>query len=76
MASSQSDPSATSPAEYTPDQLLSLLQPTRKDPCTYVGGVPLGALGTGTVELRGDGSFRDWQIFNNWGNTPTLPLEA
>jgi non-lysosomal glucosylceramidase len=27
--------------------------------------VPLGGLGSGTVELRGDGSFRDWNIFNN-----------
>jgi len=27
--------------------------------------VPLGGLGSGTVELRADGSFRDWNIFNN-----------
>lgn len=27
--------------------------------------VPLGGLGAGTVELRADGSFRDWNIFNN-----------
>jgi len=27
--------------------------------------VPLGGLGTGTVELRADGGLRDWNIFNN-----------
>lgn len=28
--------------------------------------VPLGGIGAGSVELRADGSFRDWQIWNNW----------
>ena len=27
--------------------------------------VPMGGLGSGTVELRADGSFRDWNIYNN-----------
>jgi len=27
--------------------------------------VPLGGLGAGTLELRADGCFQDWQIFNN-----------
>ena len=36
------------------------------------GGVPLGGLGTGSVELRADGSFAQWQIFNNWGNKEKL----
>ena len=27
--------------------------------------VTLGGLGSGTLELRADGSFRDWNIFNN-----------
>jgi non-lysosomal glucosylceramidase len=27
--------------------------------------VPLGGLGSGSVELRADGSLRDWEIFNN-----------
>src|SRR6185312_17298047 len=27
--------------------------------------VPLGGLGSGTVELRADGSLQDWNIFNN-----------
>ena len=51
-----------------------LPKPTRTDTGEYVGGVPLGGIGTGTVELRGDGSFREWQIFNNWGNVQTVGL--
>jgi uncharacterized protein (DUF608 family) len=35
-------------------------------------GIPLGGLGTGSVELRGDGYFHEWQIMNNapWGAGP------
>lgn len=35
-------------------------------------GVPLGGLGTGSVELRADGYFHEWQIMNNrpWGAGP------
>lgn len=29
-------------------------------------GIPLGGIGAGTVELRDDGLFHDWQIFGNW----------
>ncbi|MBS7641991.1 MAG: GH116 family glycosyl hydrolase [Candidatus Bathyarchaeia archaeon] len=28
-------------------------------------GIPLGGLGTGSVEIRADGRFYEWQIFNN-----------
>ncbi len=36
------------------------------DPTTGMrSAVPLGGLGAGTIELRADGSFRDWNIFNN-----------
>ncbi len=48
-------------------QISTLLTPTRAAGAFY-GGVPLGGIGTGTVEMRGDGSFREWQIFNNWDN--------
>ena len=39
--------------------------------------VPLGGLGAGTVELRADGSLRDWTIFNNSpaGGGPKVQLE-
>ena len=45
--------------------------------------VPLGGLGTGSVELRGDGSFRDWMLENqgpalaaNQNQNAKLPLMA
>ncbi len=34
-------------------------------PCGMRSAVPLGGLGASTVELRADGSLRDWTIFNN-----------
>ncbi len=36
-------------------------------------GVALGGLGTGTIELRPDGRFYNWQIFNNPPWTPEAP---
>ncbi len=43
-------------------------------------GIPLGGLGTGSVELRADGYFHEWQIMNNapWGAGPSvdLPLDT
>jgi uncharacterized protein (DUF608 family) len=49
-------------AEY-----LFQVEPGRKidPPVGMRSAVPLGGLGSGTVELRADGSFRDWNIFNN-----------
>ena len=41
-------------------------------------GIPLGGLGTGSVEIRADGQFHDWEIFNNhlWsGNSGDAPPE-
>lgn len=29
-------------------------------------GIPLGGIGAGTVEIRDDGLFWEWQTFNNW----------
>ena len=39
-------------------------------------GLPLGGLGTGSVELRADGCFHEWQIMNNrpWGSGPEIDL--
>ncbi len=43
-------------------------------------GVPLGGLGTGSVEIRRDGYLHEWQIMNNrpWGSGPVadIPLDA
>ncbi len=30
-----------------------------------LSGIPLGGLGTGSVEIRADGALHEWQIFNN-----------
>ncbi len=30
----------------------------------HQSGIPLGGIGTGTVEIRPDGAFHEWQIFN------------
>ena len=30
-----------------------------------LSGIPLGGIGTGSVEIRGDGCFYEWHIFNN-----------
>jgi len=54
---------------------------------THISGIPLGGLGTGSVEIRPDGYFHEWQIFNlgRWaprqpefcrGEGPDLPLQA
>ena len=36
-------------------------------------GIPLGGIGTGTVEVRPDGYFHDWQIFNMGSWAPNQP---
>ena len=36
-------------------------------------GMPLGGLGTGSVELRSDGYFHEWEIFNTGGWAPSQP---
>ncbi len=36
-------------------------------------GIPLGGLGTGSVEIRADGYFHEWQIFNIGAWAPQQP---
>lgn len=36
-------------------------------------GIPLGGMGAGTFEIRADGRLHEWQVFNNWASTLTLP---
>lgn len=53
----------------------SLLEP----PSGIRSSVPLGGFGAGSVELRADGRFMDWDIFNNspaTGNDKTQLDEA
>ncbi len=45
---------------------------------SLASGIPLGGLGAGSVEIRDDGLFHDWEIFNNYqfsGNQADLPPE-
>ena len=43
-----------------------------------LSGIPLGGLGTGSIEIRSDGALHEWQIFNNppWsgGVLPGAPV--
>jgi hypothetical protein len=52
----------------TGEERLDVRYFTRPDASPDLAAVPLGGLGTGSLELHSDGSFREWQIFNNWGN--------
>jgi uncharacterized protein (DUF608 family) len=36
-----------------------------KQTIQHESGIPLGGIGTGSVEIRPDGLFHDWHIFNN-----------
>ncbi|MFC1538299.1 GH116 family glycosyl-hydrolase [Candidatus Latescibacterota bacterium] len=57
----------------------SVAEPVLPDPMVYTGerlqcvAMPLGGIGTGTVALCGDGSLRQWQIFNNINHLAFLP---
>lgn len=41
----------------------------------YECGIPLGGVGTGSVEIRPDGTLQDWQIFNMGPWAPEQPKE-
>lgn len=41
----------------------------------HQSGVPLGGIGAGSVEIRPDGYFHDWLIFNMGSWAPDLPKE-
>lgn len=72
------DPSARNPQEpFRRAQIadaygLDLTLPSKKQVIQGVrplSGIPLGGLGTGSIEIRSDGALHEWQIFNNppWG---------
>ena len=49
-----------------PDYLFEIREDTIIDPPSGMrSSVPLGGFGAGSVELRADGRFMDWDIFNN-----------
>ncbi len=39
----------------------------------HTSGIPLGGIGTGSVEIRPDGLFHEWQIFNMGAWSPRTP---
>ena len=39
----------------------------------HISGIPLGGLGTGSVEIRPDGHFHEWQLFNLGAWAPAQP---
>ena len=39
----------------------------------HTSGIPLGGLGTGSIEIRPDGYFHEWQIFNLGRWAPRQP---
>ena len=44
-----------------------------RETITNVSGIPLGGIGAGSVEIRPDGYFADWLIFNMGGWSPGQP---
>lgn len=56
----------------THEEHLNVKYYTRPDSYPGYAGIPLGGLGTGSIELCADGSLRQWQIFNNLGNNQTI----
>lgn len=48
----------------------------RQDNSAARSGIPLGGIGTGGVELRPDGRFYDWNIFNNEPFSANGPAES
>lgn len=64
------------PVEYQVGHLVFLKTDAglTAPPLGVRSAVPLGGLGAGTIELRADGTFQDWQILNNWGYKPDVGL--
>ena len=63
----------------SPRTLLAATLPVRREDGSFFyhppmsSGIPLGGMGAGTFEIRADGRTHEWQIFNNWASTLTLP---
>ncbi len=46
---------------------------TIREACPGYSGIPLGGIGAGSIEIKPDGTFRDWLIFNMGAWDPWLP---
>ncbi len=51
----------------------SLLPSAFRETVSSISGIPLGGIGAGSVELRPDGYFYDWLIFNMGNWSPEQP---
>lgn len=49
--------------------------PALRAAATAVSGIPLGGIGAGSVEIRADGYFHDWLIFNMGSWAPDRPKD-
>jgi uncharacterized protein (DUF608 family) len=67
-AAMNADPALATPGT---SQLAPL---TIRETCPGDSGVPLGGIGAGSIEIKPDGTFRNWLIFNMGAWDPWLPL--
>ena len=51
--------------QETISKILSNAVPSYQSVGYVTSGMPLGGLGTGSIEMRPDGCFHEWQICNN-----------
>jgi uncharacterized protein (DUF608 family) len=70
----ESAANAMSNAKDDPTHIEEPIDPEKPwvitQPANHVSGIPLGGIGTGSVEIRPDGTFADWLIFNMGGWSP------
>ena len=75
------------PGPLTPDSASRAPEPVSVAPLPArdkvhrvadASGIPLGGIGTGSVEIRSDGHFHDWMIFNlgEWASDGPVQLGA
>ena len=67
----QADPLAKPEPTSTHDR--ARVRTTLTSTIAHASGVPLGGIGTGSVEIRPDGYFHDWLIFNVGKWAPNQP---
>ena len=66
-------------ASLAPTPVAVAARPARAtvQPVAAISGVPLGGVGTGSVEVRSDGYFHEWMIFNlgPWAANERAPVQ-
>jgi uncharacterized protein (DUF608 family) len=69
QGSRKAQPQASQPVEVEGRPQM----PEIRNRVEHASGIPLGGIGTGSVEIRPDGYFHEWQIFNTGGWAPSQP---